>query len=534
MPSLTLFYCIVTVTFLAGAVLALKWKGQAAAARCIAFALPALAVVLAAAVLMELLESFFRPFNDGRLGSAASLLHGYKLYYRLDEGPILGLMYSPLAALMYLPATMASTPVAAVACGEFLTIAYYFGPVIVVIVGEARRGCVGRVVTSLVLVSFGLMTLALRTLSGPAFWIHADAPALGFTASACAWLHFQKHPARLVDALAPAFLAVAAVLSKQVAVPILAAVPVCTLILHGRRAFVQSLFAIGIAMLTSGAVIVSVFDSEAFMLNVIYIPAHHTWKGAPLDALKNGVTSLAEACLLPFWIVVACTLSTSGTNQQQDAGTTRPASRWRIWLVVAGLMTPTSVLGWVKIGADVNALAYTVYFLAVAAHLRLVHICSPHCEPQLHRKPQAAGEFAVLLLSVSLSLWIFPEVLSRLPSLIARFPENPERIGFEFAKRHPGEVYFPFNPLITLMSEGRAYHFSDGLWIRELAKVSASQKHIHSFVPERMRIIAYTQSDDHSRKYFPEFSKAISVDGLRGWNVFTVNGNTKSREGERP
>jgi hypothetical protein len=509
-------YGVLVPALFVGTALFRSAKHAGITAQCVAFSLPLLITILGGGVLAEFLESFFRPFNDGRLAPAASLLHGYKLYYPPCEGPLLGMMYSPLAALMYIPAVLAPTPAAAVACGEALTMVYYFAPVIIAIVGESRRAGVDRATTVLILVSFGLMTLLTQALAGPAFWIHADAPALGFAGLACAWMHLRQRNDRIIDFAVPAILAVAAVLSKQVAAPMLVAVPICALFLGGRRAFLCSIVAIAGAILTGTILLLSAFDLAALLLNTIYVPGHHPWKSQPSSALVQGGWSLFESGLLPVGIMVGCTFL--APRRAQAAGNGPQASRWQVWLITAGLMVPTSILGWVKIGGAANALAYTVYFLTVVAHLRLLHVCA--CRPEFCARMSADAPSIPLCLAVSLALWLTPAFATRLPSLAARFPENPEQVGFQFAKQHPGEVYFPFNPLITLKSEGRAYHFSDGVWIRELAGIAPSDTSIRAFLPNRTSMIAFTGPSDQIQKYLPEFSNRITVTGLQGWQVF--------------
>jgi hypothetical protein len=193
--------------------------------------------------------------------------------------------------------------------------------------------------------------------------------------------------------------------------------------------------------------------------------------------------------------------------------------RWWIWVIIAFLMIPTSVLGRVKRGGDDHAFGYTVYFLAVAAHLRLIHICSRR-DAFRARIPDEA-RFVPLQLAVSIAVLLSPQVAARLPRAIDHFPENPERVGFKYAKQHPGEVYFPFHPLISIKSEGRAFHFSDGVSSRELANMVVSEDHIRAFLPDRLRIIAFIEPSDDSQRYLPEYSKRIAVEGLNGWNVFT-------------
>jgi hypothetical protein len=553
MTSDVLIYLGLGVAVAAGAFLVARRKHLGVIERITRFVLPAVGLVLAGTLVTEFCESFFRIFTDARLAPAASLLCGYKLYYPLEHGPILGMMYTPLAALMYIPAVLAPTPEAAVSIAEILTMVYYFAPAAAVLIGESRRAQVSWGLTALVIASFGLMTELINALVGPAFWIHADAPAIGFAAGACAWLHIRRPDSRFVSFLGPAALATAAVLSKQVAVPMLAAIPLCALILDGRKACSRAATAVAATTLVAGGVILCTGDVDTLVLNAVLQPLRQPWYWSPLEAMWQAGSELVQSVAWPMGIIAATAFFTRWPDHRAlktrdralklegasfahcDATSTAPPSslggenvrcdgpprmelRWRIWVIVALLMIPSSLLGRVKRGGDEHAFGYTVYFLAVAAHLRLVHICSGN-DGFRPRIPDEA-RIVPLQLAVSIAAWLAPGIAARLPRAIARFPENPERVGFEYAKRHPGEVYFPFHPLISIMSEGRAYHFSDGVTSRELANMHASERHLRAFVPDRLEIVAFIEPTDDSRKYLPEYWRHITVHGLKGWNVF--------------
>lgn len=115
-----------------------------------------------------------------------ALRYGYQPYYSPSEGPVLNMIYGPLAFLSYFPSLVAHAPVPAVLVGCLVASLYFFSPVCwLCLFGKAswrRRDFANGLLLFSV---FGLATLSSKPLRYAAFNIHADAPALGFGALAC-------------------------------------------------------------------------------------------------------------------------------------------------------------------------------------------------------------------------------------------------------------------------------------------------------------------------------------------------------------
>ena len=63
-------------------------------------------------------------WNDVRLIPTFPFVSDYDLYTLSDSGPILNLVYGPVAALAYLPATLFSVPTGAILCGSLLSVLF--------------------------------------------------------------------------------------------------------------------------------------------------------------------------------------------------------------------------------------------------------------------------------------------------------------------------------------------------------------------------------------------------------------------------
>jgi hypothetical protein len=99
---------------------------------------------------------------------------------------------------------------------------------------------------------------------------------------------------------------------------------------------------------------------------------------------------------------------------------------------------------------------------------------------------------------------------------------NAQEVAFEYARRHPGTAYFPWNPLATLLAEGRADHFDYGLYDRELAGFPVSPERVRVGIPARMKYVCFPPKapSEFVRKYLPMFSRRVEIGELPGWACY--------------
>ena len=65
------------------------------------------------------------------------------------------------------------------------------------------------------------------------------------------------------------------------------------------------------------------------------------------------------------------------------------------------------------------------------------------------------------------------------------------RQGAALARQLPGEIYFPWNPLLTYFSDGRFYHVEDGLITRSIAGRPVPLAVVNAHLPPAMCVVAY-------------------------------------------
>ena len=98
-----------------------RWHALDRSERFLALLLPVFGVLAGLLVLGPILESPSLSWNDLRLAPPAALTRGYDLYYLPGDGPMLGHIYGPIAALTYLPVTLLPTPSLAIRAGGSLS-----------------------------------------------------------------------------------------------------------------------------------------------------------------------------------------------------------------------------------------------------------------------------------------------------------------------------------------------------------------------------------------------------------------------------
>ena len=191
-----------------------------------------------------------------------------------------------------------------------------------------------------------------------------------------------------------------------------------------------------------------------------------------------------------------------------------------------------------------NTLIYTVYFLIVGALLALLHAANT--------KPGGKGltvrRAATVAVTVALAVIAAQSVprLRELPATVRDLPQDAVVSAFRFARLHPGEVYLPYHPLITLMAEKRAYHLLletmsqqyfeylvDG---PDLSASDADDAWFSAFLPPKLQYVLYrTDADtpmtgirrpyqfkEHLWRYVPEMRSEVPI--APGWTALVSDG----------
>lgn len=225
---------------------------------------------------------------------------------------------------------------------------------------------------------------------------------------------------------------------------------------------------------------------------------------------------------------------------------------WMVFLVSGIFLVPTTLLGRVKVGGNVNTLSFALYFILAAVTLVLQQaliksfaqdqeLADNEPENELVKveelnksdsivtngsmpksiSPRLIGILASILL-VQIVVTYFPawDYISYKLSQSANFFDNPRQRELEYTLKHPGKMYFPWNPLAGLMAEGKLYHFSYGLVDRDLAGFPITLEHFQEHLPSQLKYIATPPEDFVIKKYLPDFNRQVQIPELSTWLIY--------------
>jgi hypothetical protein len=173
------------------------------------------------------------------------------------------------------------------------------------------------------------------------------------------------------------------------------------------------------------------------------------------------------------------------------------------------------VLGKIKTAGGENSF-HSIYYFIAAASLALIHLArSRFPEPVRRTASRLLILFAVgtFVLSLPSLYWL---------RYLCHVSSNPEQEAYQFALTHPGEAYFPWNPISTLMADGKLYHFEFGVIDREMAGYKPTSAEIRKNTPPTIRYVIYPKNPQSQEmlRYFPDFSRRVEIPELPDWLVY--------------
>jgi len=500
---------LIALGLAAATIAALAWRWRAAAPRWsgpdrLTAGLLAAAVVTAwLVVVTSVLGMLDSNWNAARLAPSFGLLYGYHLYYPATEGPILNHVCGPVSALAFLPAAIFRTPTPAILAGGALEVAFIFAPLLWFVWRAGGRAPAERALA----LACGLAACLLMTrYRATLYWItllHADGPALALGMLACAALVTRPGAEPTTRALAAsATAAVLAPWAKQVEAPVAAALVLGLWILHGRALALRYVAMLaGIGLLVSGAFVA--WFGDPLLFNMFRLLNQHPWYTPGITGLLGMLGSLlwdVRGLLALLGIALAV-----GLLAPVERG--RRTGPWLLPLLAAVCLLPTGALSANKVGGEPYALHSASYLLAAVAALLL----------DAARRAPATRALAWGFCAIAIAAaWQSGRPLAWAP----RPPlwQNDNQLAYEFALRHPGEAYFPWQPLASLLAEGRLYHFEYGMMDRLIGGYAPTPEHVRAELPPQLRWIAA-----HTRVWtftnFPDYGVSTTLPELPGWTV---------------
>ncbi len=404
-------------------------------------------------------------WNERSLAPAFVVARGGALYPPREGGPLLSCIYAPLSAVAYVPATLARDPSSAMRIGVVISVLFFLAPLGLALWLRLWSWVGASLYLGLAVGSAGV--------SYSIFPIHADAPALGFAGLGAICLSGRLG---LGWRVAGGAMLVLAALSKQNMAPLAMLGPLLVGWREGWRRAAASLAggcAAGLAVLTYSLVVLGRLEDLYFNLVTVPVGAGFAQTGFFAAARALGADMIPSLCVLALCLAL----------YWRGRGRSDGGWRWGdagLALALSVALWPTSVAGYMKLGGYPNALAPGVYLAILGACFVADRAAgfSRWAGIGLAGFALMAGAFTAPVVAWSLREWRGTE---------ATWTQR----AFEFERRHPGEVYFPANPLAPLMVSGRLYHMDDGLYCRAVAGYPVTEEQFMRHLPEGASRIAF-------------------------------------------
>lgn len=484
--------------------------------------IPSTGVVILTLIFYKILWSVFDEQNWIRLKNTFLIASGHQLYYGPHEGPVLTTIYGPLSALVYLPAVLFSNPQFSLLAGVSIAILLYFAPAVWLHLGSTLKYGRPAATNWIGLAFFCYFTFFFSSLKVSAFLIHADAPALGFGAAACACIYFRRNSGDSRLLFLSALFAACSVWSKQVSVPLYAALPLFVFLTEPRSVFIRYGFFLALTGLGLSLVFLAAFDPQPMLFQMFTIPSHHHLRDPFIPELLHGFFKiLRDCCIMIPALFFSILQLRRDISKQLTARALFREHRWMIFILTGLFMTPVTLLSSAKIGGSNNTLSFSTYYLLLGfslgflkgwqRSLRLPAAISFH-KPITWLKP-AAALMAVSLLSVHIPIAIY-RIRNYPPS------DNFAEDAYHYIKRHPGESYFPRLSILHLLAEGEVYHSMDGLRDRKWSGIPLSQDHFNAHRPANLKRLFFRVGEYLQDLPYLKFKESEPDPELPNFRVF--------------
>jgi hypothetical protein len=402
-----------------------------------------------------------KAWNDVRLVPAFALARGVPLYPGETSGAVGTWIYGPLPALLLWPATWASSAAQALLTAGALNLLLTVGAIAAVC--AAWPAPVGRTLQPVDRLLAA--TLAIALWPGATFqFLQADnfAVALGLVGNLLL-VRTQTNAGRW----GAAALAVAGLACKQTSLGVAAAQIVWLGVVAGRGGALRHLGRCTILGLAGGAAMVGAFGWARLRLNLFVLPSALPWTDEPVHRLFDLTPELSLHLLVPALVLLLCRRAVWA----RESPLLLPSLAWLLAL-------PPGLLSLMKIGGTINSLQGFTLWLPAALLAGLAAT----------RSTRGASWF--LAGGALLTVAICGGRLARLPVIPSRPLVEHYRQAEYLARTFPGEIWFPWNPLVTVYSDNRFDHGEDGLYVRFLAGHAITQDHARAQLPPRMCVIA--------------------------------------------
>jgi hypothetical protein len=310
-----------------------------------------------------------------------------------------------------------------------------------------------------------------------------------------------------------------AVASKQTMAPSAVALPCFVLMTDGRRAFTRYI-AVQIAASASifAAMLAFFRPTRDLLFNTFTLAANQPPRtGSVVFRMMGGLAQIQSdlaVVVAPLLLLIAIIALGSGGIRQRMA-----KHGWLVFLWMAAFQLPIELRAWSTVGGWLNHLGIVTLFVLLATTLGLVEFW----KPAANTTQEWTGVAARALL-IGMLLARFPVPYSIFGDLrLVR--TSATQVAYNYERQHPGRAYFPFNPLASLLAEGKLTHFDPALLDREIAGYRISAEQLAAGLPAGCELVAFPPRHEPSAAILRELLQdkpLVEEPGLEGWRVYRL------------
>lgn len=418
------------------------------------------AAVAAAATWLWICWCLFpiRGWNDVRLAPVFGLKLGLPLYAG-TAGPVSTWMYGPLPVLLLWPATWAADAGHALLIAGGINLAISLGAIGCVCAFWPVRNMTSPGTATRLLAA--ALTVALLPRSTWQF-LQPDNTAVALGLLANLVLVLARSPSIRWGA---ALLAMAGMLCKQTSIEVPLAQVIWLALAENRGAARDH----ALRLVASGAALAGLLfcghDVRATWIDLVVTPGSLPWTVEPWGRLWDMAPYLAVFAGLPIllWIWLRRT--------RLDRDLALPTLAW-LCAWIPGL--PALL----KTGGTINNLHGFPLWLAPA-----MVVAIPAAQKKL-------GSQKTLMAAAGIAVLICAGRIASVPAPPWRPDLQLYREAGRLAQTYPGQIWFPWHPLVTIFSEHRLYHVEDGMYVRALSGRPLTWADALRHLPPRMSVIA--------------------------------------------
>ncbi len=435
----------------------------------------------------------FVEWNNVRLAPTFMLFFGSTPYPGLNCGPLTTWIYGPVPLLINLPAILASDTIGALLVAGTINLLLAIIPTILVIativIPETKTSRLDR--------AWAILLCLAVWPSTSLQYIQSDnaAIAFGLVSNLLILRTSRSHQSPLVFAGVCAALAV---WSKQTSLGIIPAQLLWLALTTGRATAFRYAGVCIFCGLTLGAVFVAWFGFDALWLNMVRIPGRLPFAEDLLARTHDFQLHILGYVLLPATGLIVARRAV----WRRDSPWLLPALAWVCLL-------PTALISIYRIGGATNSLNGFLYLLplgalAVAVKLR-------------HLTPRASTAWMA-----ALTLAILTQQLAHSPLLPLRPMTKPLIEAEALSRAFPGQVYFPWHPLVTYFCEHRFDHAEDGLTTHGEAEIELSPETIRRYLPPHWSITAIPGWREREQARYKKYQPPTAELRITGkWSLYT-------------